>query len=573
MPKTIAKIIAVKNGCIYAKCWDGPTAICTSRSISSQLKNGSIIECEYTGNKDRTVARPIKENSIKIIEKGTQAECELFWGDIENHWLLNADETRRHAIRKEIDYFYVTSEYELIAEGEKCLVLGRKGMGKTAIKQRLKQDAECDSMRFFSDIRLANVNFNLLTEYNSEGMSENILYETFWENVILSELAKLVLENATLVEEHEVLSPIVGFKLSDLRSGMKKMKALSISLGALGGAYEKDDGKIFSLVDINDVLKKYLKEHIGEGYIYSFTFDELDKPEILTDNFKQYNAAITGLFYAVKNIRNDFVDAASAVQPVILLRTDIFAQLKAPNKSTWRDVTVNLSWGAEEIKKMLAHRFFVSLGSSSKKLSFEEYFGKFFPMEAKSNVFVKNETNSIFEYMRVRTYNRPRDMVAWMKSFAESYTQKSNIEWNLNDIETNVSKNIFADLKDELNFNEPEKLLQTVKAVFGELNKNTFNYDDRFKESCGMIISENLKISTREFLKTLFACTIIGCKKNNREIVYDLVRNGEEPIILTREMCVHPALHRALQIDGKSDHNGKTGKRKSERIQYAYDND
>ncbi len=116
-------------------------------------------------------------------------DCTSILNAIADTWHLEAKQENENL------FFYI-DEVNSIKSGEKCYVIGRKGMGKTAISEFLyNQSAE----NIFSErLSFKNFPFNLLYSLENNIYTSPNQYITIWKYLIYNAICKMMAKNNSL---------------------------------------------------------------------------------------------------------------------------------------------------------------------------------------------------------------------------------------------------------------------------------------------------------------------------------------------------------------------------------------
>lgn len=137
--------------------------------------------------------------------------CKDIFEDIINNWNLEAKQ-------EDDKYFYYVDEVNAIENGSKCYVIGRKGMGKTAISEYLSQK---ERYNIFSEkMTFKNFPYNILYNLADNDYRLPNQYITTWKYIIYNTILKMMAQNNGLkCEIKEVLSNMYP---RDAREVLKK---------------------------------------------------------------------------------------------------------------------------------------------------------------------------------------------------------------------------------------------------------------------------------------------------------------------------------------------------------------
>ena len=274
-------------------------------------------------------------------------------------------------------YFYRTLNVDMLLNGSKSYVIGRKGTGKTAIARFLKSQV---SYNFFAvNISLKSFPFNELYSLKDDRYTNPNEYITIWKFIIYMEI--LTLMNRNQIIDNKFRSAVDSILPKRPNQGLsrkiRKITSDELSLDAKIFSFSRDysySEEKMSWVDKVDFIEDLIIENIDRSN-YFILFDELDedyKYQSAIDPSGDYLDLISGLFKAVQHIKSISFDKSLKVNPVIFLRDDIYDLIEDHDKNKWSDLIVNLSWTRFTIQPMIAHRLARALNPHSSDDNFGE---------------------------------------------------------------------------------------------------------------------------------------------------------------------------------------------------------
>lgn len=274
------------------------------------------------------------EKGSKIMNSTSYqySDCTSILKNISSTWHLEAKQENE-------DLFFYIEEVNSIKNGEKCYVIGRKGMGKTAIAEYLYNQR---SENIFSErLSFKNFPFNLLYSLENNIYTSPNQYITIWKYLIYNGICKMMAKNNDLDPKllHALNKVYSSQPIKALNKLVPKWTASGFGAEILGcGA--NIDGINKNIDDITwaekaDIFEDVIEQYADNSYYY-ILIDELDEDyrdfEDETQR-KTYIYLLTSLFKAVQNIRAYFKDSTIKIRPVVFLRSDIYAFLKDSDKN------------------------------------------------------------------------------------------------------------------------------------------------------------------------------------------------------------------------------------------------
>lgn len=229
-------------------------------------------------------------------------DCTAILKEITNTWRLEAKQ-------ESDDLFFYIDDVNSIIDGKKCYVIGRKGMGKTAISEYLyNQSAE----NIFSErLSFKNFPFNLLYSLENNSYTAPNQYITIWKYLIYNGVCKMMAKNdaldAKLLKALKKVYPTQPIKA--LGKLVPRWTASGFGAEILGcgmsiDGVNKDMGDV-TWEEKADIFEDVIERYADESYYY-ILIDELDEDYRDFEDESQrkmYIYLLTSLFKAVQSIK------------------------------------------------------------------------------------------------------------------------------------------------------------------------------------------------------------------------------------------------------------------------------
>ncbi|MFA0848441.1 MULTISPECIES: P-loop ATPase, Sll1717 family [unclassified Curtobacterium] len=268
----------------------------------------------------------------------------------------------------DLDRLFVrTGDFDKFLRPHVWLALGAKGTGKSALFElftRFESTARELAGSALDDVVIAaGTGFGDLSEIATGDLqalrdsAESYDHDRLWRLYIAIK-AGLALDSSFKVPKGPLkdLLAAVGHR-KDLRVGplLRELWQLTvgnppeqISITAQGATVSLKGGKrsldvVTLLQDVNDALK-------AQGKTLWLLFDKVD--EIWPADREERRRALEGLMTAVMQIRRAF----PAIQPKVMLRTDLWTELDFTNKDHLTDKRIELGWSAIPLTSLLIKR-------------------------------------------------------------------------------------------------------------------------------------------------------------------------------------------------------------------------
>lgn len=433
-------------------------------------------------------------------------------------------------------YFFKLPEVKEITNSRAWLVLGRKGMGKTAIYEHLKKSKVSDLNGFNTIcINFSDYPWPAHQLYKETLAGELSAYQKSWRYLFfvkaLSKLIEIRLSrgeslNKELKWAKNYIEKIYGNPDPSLREVIFSKVARLTSIGGPGietGDFSFDVGEIsFEEIAENKQLQSKLrsnayalldffetifKKNCGTDKIL-ISLDQLDE-NWLDGEIDEYSKVLINLVNVCRNIALD-PDLIKNLKVVPFLRTDIYHSLKFNDKNKLlQDSAVIISWDSDSLDDMYFERI--------KKYAPDEI--TLDEAKKSGNLFEVNfarQGTPPFKYVTRRTFFRPRDVIVYFNKIRDCH-QKNNsglyTTTELYDADREASASVYNELIDEWSNQFPK--IENLLTVLQTIQVETFTYDDfsgKYDSEFPMA-SEGEK---RQHLSFLFDNSIIGQKKQGR---------------------------------------------------------
>lgn len=456
-----------------------------------------------------------------------------------------------------VKYFLKVPDFDKIIEGKKRYIIGRKGTGKTALLEKIRIDSFENTNYKCKELSLRDFPLNDIRGLRDRSMQDKSQFVPVWTFLIIVELCKLIVnddyaENSYIKGEiNDFLRKnkldIEGGFVETIRILASREAKISVAVSIFGG-----EGKKASEIEYEapvhytkaiEPLKQLLKK-IQSPSKYFILFDELDEGYNVFDANKRL--LLLSLFRAIENIVIDFRTSKILVRPVLTLRSDIFENLADNDLNKYDDFIIRLNWQADSrfnysIRELVNARIHSST-SSRKEDAWNDVCNDI-------DLSVPGPKKSVWRYLYTRTFERPRDIVKFLK-YCQSTCSRGVLRYeDVKNAENSYSDWFYREIRDEI-----QSHLPVWKEAIGCLSKigkgilETEEYKSialQDKEIAAYI--ENNKVFVDTILEVLFDFSIIGnLDENNRWLFkykdHDLTWSP------SRRICIHFGLQRKLRL-------------------------
>lgn len=454
-------------------------------------------------------------------------------------------------------YFCQTADVQFVENGSKCYVIGRKGTGKTAISEYLF--TETGPKRFSKKLTFKNFPFNDLYRLeNSQYRSPN-QYITLWKYLIYSSIAQMMQhnENISLPLRSKLDTIYPDEPVESLSRKISKWTSTGFKISILGngGEFTAKDSTVDNeraWVERVEILERMIVENVDDSAYYVL-FDELDEDyrDInVAEKHDLYISLLTSLFKATQDVKSIFLSAGHKIFPVIFLRDDIYDLMQDPDKTKWGDLSLQLDWNTEKIKKVLSYRISRALNREGQVLEFDSAWRKMFSDHPVNYGDRQRKQIPIFDYITRSTHLRPRDYIRYLKECAQDVLTRDHMivePETVIRVDKAFSNYLRSEIEDEIQGILPE--IRKIMDVLSQMRKQEFTVGEFRQAYSRHIKQENLPDRGSEYiLKTLFHFSVIGNIPRQRKVKVFRYLNKEARINFTESVCIHRGLFKALQI-------------------------
>jgi hypothetical protein len=457
-----------------------------------------------------------------------------------------------------LEYFYEIPQYKLLLTGEKRFLIGRKGTGKTAILQRLKFESETDPKKFIKELTLREFPISDLRALRDKSMQDKSQYVNIWTFLILVELAKLVVEDNGITDSTKYKelrdfisrnfpSKIGGFieTVKYLKSNSNKVSILPSFLGASRENSSQEGVEVsVHYSKVVDYLQQSLAEVQSES-MYIILFDELDEGYKASDSNKRL--LLLSLFRSVENLALYYKRANIKFRPVLAIRSDIYDNLEDNDLNKYDDYIIRLNWQADDntnlsLKNLVNKRIDSSIitldGSDSWFQVVNDYDKRIY-----------GSNKSVWAYIKNRSFERPRDIIKYMKKCKE-LAKNGKLEWeDVKNVEVGYSSWFFKEFRDEVQSHLP--VWKSVMGCLQDIGKGRLQPSELIaameKEPEIVNYLEQSNSDVHDIIKILFDYSVIGNLDNGKRWVFKykdpFYRYSEN-----KELIVHFGFEKKLLI-------------------------
>jgi hypothetical protein len=433
-------------------------------------------------------------------------------------------------------YFFKLPEIKEITDSRSWLVLGRKGMGKTAIYEHLKRAKTSDINNYNTIcINFSDYPWPAHQLYKETLAGELSAYQKSWRYLIfvkaLSKLIEIKKDKGEVLNKElrwakKYIETIYGNPDPSLREVIFSRVARLASISGPGVEVEDfsfDVGEI-SFEDIAEnkqlqtklrsnayvllsFFEKIFKNNCGEHKIL-IALDQLDE-NWLDGEIEEYSKVLINLVNVCRNIALD-TDLINNLKVVPFLRTDIYQSLKFNDKNKlYQDSAVVISWDSESLDDMYFERI-RKYAPEGMILDERKKSGNLFEIS-----FARQGTPP-FKYITRRSFFRPRDVIVYFNKIRDCHIENQSglyTSSELYDADREASASVYNELIDEWSNQFPK--IESLLTVLQTIQVETFKFED-FSYKYSSEFPNATEGEKRKDLSFLFENSIIGQKKQGR---------------------------------------------------------
>lgn len=271
---------------------------------------------------------------------------DLYFGKSDSRNEINSDE--EEFIRSFVDLNHVTKD---IISGEKTLVLGPKGTGKSALAWYLKstgnQNGHVAEVKDASTLPLADI--PRLTTGQPPGTERTV---TAWKFILLCNYLELLLKDQScqiqnrteitrvtrLLKQYGLLGDTSGKAILDISK-----TSIQIPIPKIGTVYKRESSKSLNIFTLLPYLEDWASNAVSDNR-HIMMLDGLDSIFL---NDKKYDESLASLVQAAYSINQKLRDSNASGSIVLLIRNDVFSRISMtlPDSQKMRDdFSVELDW-------------------------------------------------------------------------------------------------------------------------------------------------------------------------------------------------------------------------------------
>lgn len=463
----------------------------------------------------------------------------------------NTEAERNPAVFSEV--FFDPHNYlnELI-NGDRFILRGRKGDGKTAYSAKIKLSADDQNIYAYqrSLNNFNNATFSNIKTYDHIGGNP---YISFWKCILMIEFVGMINQYEPHIQSAQFLDLLEALRKNGFLS---KENDISVTVDKL---VESDStinvSSVFShnrkrahetVLQGAEAIYNAVRNTIHDLYVsrkFIFIIDGLDD---ILNNSEFKSQIITGLIRAVEEINSYFRKSMLSAKIIVLVREDIINLCRDPNLSKiLRDSGIKLSWAIEgspyesDLVRLVEKRINEITQIPN---SFEMVWKELFPQNI--------GTKESLDYVLENIIYRPRDILQFfIEAQKEFVPGKALTVDKVQNALARYSDDYFIDaMRDEMTGFFPDEAVTILPDILSKMGAQYFYLED-FEKEC-RYYAEFENVSIKAMLEKLFLAGYIGQHRPRDKGDYTVFsfRNPREKYVDSHECILHRGLMRALSI-------------------------
>ena len=474
-----------------------------------------------------------------------------------------ADAEKEYARSPEIfkeAFFDVNNILDRLINKYEFMLIGKKGVGKTAYSSKLQSLSEELNDFYVSALKLNDFEFSTFAkvkvDYDISGTKK---YKDSWEFIILHKLYNILYSEMKYTENYYINERIdflkkIGFPIElDYKSNTIRLSKLKFgnNIATFDLEFEnKFQEKPSTFLERISRINRFLIEGLNDNNIYFdnnkivLTIDGVD--DILRLK-KMKNEIILGLIRCIDSLNLCFENNQAPIKIILLIREDIINQLTDPDLAKIkRDGSILLDWSRnlDGLKKLVNLRFKLS-GVEDDKV--DDWWENIFPKKIKRK--------DSWEYILDFTLFRPRDILQFLKTCQDLYPDNEKLLYSdvlnaLNEYSTNY---FIEEMKNEITGFVRNDLILILPTILQKLGSRSFYLEQFYDIAIQQpTIKDVNKDEIKSLLLLLYTVGYVGqLHHNNRKGNVSVIFKYRTPrvnIDYSLEFITHRGLFKGLGI-------------------------
>lgn len=467
-----------------------------------------------------------------------------------------ADATKELIIEPEIfeKAFYDSHNIlDKLMNSWKYMLVGRKGVGKSAYSSKIQYIAEHEKSCYAHTIQLNDFEY---TTFGKASTDDDLVgtkkFLDAWNFVILLNIYKIIYEKLEITEGTELNETIellkkMGFPVTNsFKSTVTSVSRLKLgaTVGIFDAAYENEFGfKPISFSDRVGAVVEKMQETLKSVYISQKLFVLIDGVDDILRIKKNQLDILSSLIRSIDMLNQNLFQNKINIKLLLFIREDIINQITDPDlNKIKRDGAIRLSWvdNTDDLKHIAELRFQLTERNQ------EDCWDMIFPRELQG----KKSWDALLEH----TLYKPRDILQFLCVCQELYP--NNAKLTFSEMKSSIKKYscdyFIEEMKNELSGYISDILINTLPSTFQRLGSNSFTFEKLLRiineQSNSKEYSEQ---DVRQLVLVLFESGYIGQLINTnygKTSVVFKYRNPSAVIDYNEKMIIHRGIQKGLSI-------------------------
>lgn len=443
------------------------------------------------------------------------------------------------------------------------LLIGRKGVGKSAVSAKIRSDsAENDEFETFQ-LQLNDFEYSTFAKTSIDKDSNGTQkYKESWEFILLLSCTKILYNKFKMSESQELNNLIkvlenMGFNMGDnlnYKNNITRLSKLKVGVSVVQFDAEfenefgyKPDSFLERLSSLNERMLDVIKNIYMNNKKLIIIIDGVD--DILRFKKNQLNI-LSSLIRSVDYLNEKFYNSNSPFKIILCIREDILAKITDPDlNKIKRDGSITIDWSSriDDLKEVVELRFtFSGLGKDSVK----NYWYEIFPRKIRD----KDSWMHVLEH----TLYKPRDILQFLKTCQDLYPNKESLVYNeITTATKNYSKDYFIEeMKNEITGFISDDLINILPSVFQRIGDRKFTLNEFSRHYKEQLNDDSKKQEDLKYLLLLlFESGYIGqlldstgkYGQKNKSVIFKY-RNRNSQIDYSQTFIVHKGIQVGLGV-------------------------
>lgn len=437
-----------------------------------------------------------------------------------------------------------------LQEDWKYIVVGRKGVGKSAFSSKLQSKAKTNNEIITFPFELSNFEYTTFSKTSANNAVVGTRkYKDSWDFILLLSVLKTLklqpLElNDRVIQTIELLKKL-GFDIDDeYTKNVKRLSKLKIgaSIGVFDLNYEEEFGE--KPIDFSErigTLKSLILEAIRSIHIEKKNFILIDGLDDILRFKKNQLEILSSLIRSVDFLNEYFYKNKSNIKILLFIREDMLGMITDPDlNKIKRDGSIKISWcdDVNSLKEIIELRFRYSKIAQKENLISSDFFPKF----------MKNK--EFWDYIFEFTLYKPRDVLQFLNICKSMYPNHNSLTYaEVNKVLKIYSKEYFLEeMKNEITGFVDDEVINTLPSVFRKLSTRSFSLGSFHTLLNDQSIKKTYNIKeVKNVLYYLFEAGYIGHIYSGGSVDFKY-RNPTTNVDFSENFLIHKGLHLGLGI-------------------------